>query len=316
MSDALHALLHARRGHQPAPTAAPGGSPRVPSAPTSSPVASRPRGPQAPPRTRGLGEAVQRRRGRGQSRRQIAQAPGMARRTVRQAWAADPPLGSPARRPRPTPLPPACGARAAPSAHGGHPARRLAREVVPRGAQGAAGRVRVGVRSWRPGQADRPPARPAAQRSRLPLQPAGRVTEAARDPRAACRPAKPRRAQGDELKRRVQPRRATPDRPALAPWRQAAETSALPAVAAVARRSRQAAEASPAAPTTPCSTGQGQGQLCRGTRLTRCGAGRATRTRLRPRMLPRRALPMTLGGRGRQSQPPVAASRQAPTSGA
>ena len=90
--DAFKAWLHSRRWHPPTTTAAPAVSPLVPSAPTSSPVESLHRVPRATPRKRASWEAVQRRRGLGQSLRQIAQVLGVDRRTVRKYLAAAQPL--------------------------------------------------------------------------------------------------------------------------------------------------------------------------------------------------------------------------------
>jgi ActR/RegA family two-component response regulator len=71
-----------------------------------SPTEAPPKAPQPTPRKRALWEGVQQHRDRGQSLRQLAQAFGLDRRTLRRYLAADQPPVYPPRRPRLTQLSP------------------------------------------------------------------------------------------------------------------------------------------------------------------------------------------------------------------
>jgi hypothetical protein len=133
VGDALKALLHSRRWRQPS-IATP---PEIGLVATSAPPASAAEAPgntvQPTPRKRLVWEAVQERRGLGQSLCQIAQAWGVDRRTVRRYVAMAQPPVYPARRRRPTQLTPYLGYLAERWAQGCHNARRLHQEVVRRG---------------------------------------------------------------------------------------------------------------------------------------------------------------------------------------
>jgi hypothetical protein len=136
--------------------------------------------PQPTPRKHAVWEAVQERRGLGQSLRQIAQALGLDRRTVRKYVALEQPLVYPSRRPRPTQLPPYLRYLAERWAQGCHNARRLYQELVRRSYRGSEGMARVVVRPWRLRQAISPPALTPAQPAWLLLKPAARLTDADR----------------------------------------------------------------------------------------------------------------------------------------
>jgi transposase len=307
VGDALKALLHSRRWQQPS-IATP---PEIGLVATSAPPASAAEGPgntvQPTPRKRLVWEAVQERRGLGQALRQIAQALGVDRRTVRRYVAMAQPPVYPVRRPRPTQLTSYLDYLAERWAQGCHNASRLYRELEQRGYRGSAGMVRVVVRPWRTRQEGGPPARRAAQVSRLILQPAGRLTEVERETLEAFLRVNPQLAQGYELKIRFQTLLAERDLPALEPWLQAAETSELAPFQSVARSFRQDYEALQAALTTPWSTGPCEGQICRVKLIKRLGYGRAKLDLLRQRILHRMVTPMTRAGRDRQVHPPVAA---------
>ena len=151
---------------------------------------------QPTPRKRLVWEAVQERRGLGQSRRQIAQALGVDRRTVRRDVAMAQTPVSPVRRPRPTQWTPPWNNLAERWAHGGPHARRRFGELEPRGDRGFTGMVRVVVRPGRTRQEGGPPALRAAQVSRRLLPPAGRLTAGARGTREAFLRVTPPLAQG------------------------------------------------------------------------------------------------------------------------
>jgi transposase len=307
VSDALKTLLHAHRWRQPAAMVPPAVSPLVPSAPTVSSDAAPCKVPEPTPRKRAVWEAVQQRRGFGQSFRQIARALGLDRRTVRKYLAADQPPVYPARRPRPTQLTPYIEYLAERWTQGCHNARRLYHEIVPRGHRGSASMVRLVVRPWRTRPEARPPIVTPAQLTRLLLQPAGHLTEEDQSTLENVLQANPLLAQGYELKTRFQTLLAERDVSAFEPWLQEAETSTLPSFQSLARSFRQDADAIIAALTTPWSTSQCEGQICRVKLIKRLGYGRAKLDLLRQRILHRIATPMKLVEDGEQAQHPVAA---------
>jgi transposase len=307
VSDALKTLLHAGRWHPPATGLQPERSPHTSTTAAVSPAETSPKAPQPTPRKRALWEAVQQRRGLGQSLRQIAQALGIDRRTVRKYLAADQPLGYPARRPRPTQLSPYVGYLAERWAQGCHNARRLYHELVPRGYRGSEGMVRVVVRPWRTRQEGRPPPLTAAQLSRLILQPTGRLTEAEQEALQGFLRANPRLAQGYELKSQFQTLVADRDLGALEPWLQQAEGSDLPSFQTLAQSFRQDYDAITAALTTPWSTGQCEGQICRVKLIKRLGYGRAKLDLLRQRILHRTTVPLRAVQQHRKGHHQVAA---------
>jgi transposase len=306
VSHALKELLHAHQWRR-ATSTTPEEGPPVVVASTASPVAAPGKVQQPTPRKRAVWEAVQQRRGFGQSFRQIARALGLDRRTVRKYLAADQPPVYPARRPRPTQLTPHIEYLAERWAQGCHNARRLYHEIVPRGYRGSASMVRLVVRPWRTRPEARPPIVTPAQLARLLLQPAGHLTEADRSTLENVLQANPLLAQGYQLKARFQTLLDERDVSAFEPWLQEAETSTLPSFQSLARSFRQDADAIIAALTTPWSTGQCEGQICRVKLIKRLGYGRAKLDLLRQRILHRIATPMKLVGDGEQAQQPVAA---------
>jgi hypothetical protein len=86
----------------------------------------------------------------------------------------------------------------------------------------------VVVRPWRTRQEASSPALTPAQLARLLLQPAARLTAAAQGTVEDVLQANPLLGYGYQLCPRFQTLLAERDLPALEPWRQAAETSALP----------------------------------------------------------------------------------------
>jgi len=307
VGDALKALLHSRRWHQP-PTATLPDMPRVsPSAPAASLAEDLRSAPQPTPRKRAIWEAVQQHRGLEQSLWRIAQTLGLDRRTVRKYLAADEPPVYPARRPRPTQLTPYLGYLVERWTQGCHNARRLYDELVQRGYQGSASMVRVVVRPWRTRQPSSRSALTPSRLSRLMLQPASRLTAREQDALAAFLPVNPLLAQGYELKTRFHTLLTERDWPALEPWLQTAETSELPSFRSVAQSFRPDYEAITAALTTPWSTGQCEGQICRVKLIKRLGYGRAKLDLLRQRILHRMVTPIDRTGRGGQAQLPAAA---------
>ena len=214
VGDALKALLHSRQWHHPAPVPQP-----AESLPSAAPITGRlaetpPNARQPTPRKRDVWEAVQQRRGLGQSLRQIARALRRDRRTGRtylaERWA-----------------------------QGCHNARRLYHELVQRGYRGSERMVRVIVRPWRTGQPTSRQELTASRLARLLLQPAGRLTEADQQAFEGLLQANPWLAQGYQLKPRFQTLLAARDLAALDQWLQAAEPSELPAFPSVARSVRQ-----------------------------------------------------------------------------
>jgi transposase len=120
---------------------------------------------QPTPRKRIVWEAVQERRGLGQSLRQIAQALGADRRTVRRCLAMAQPPVYPVRRPRATQLTPYRDCLGERWARGCHNARRLYQELVQRGYQGSASMVRKILQPWRARPEASPPTLTSAQRA-------------------------------------------------------------------------------------------------------------------------------------------------------
>jgi transposase len=289
VGEALTTLLHAHRWSPPTPAEPGEGAPcgvlshaaEVPSKPA-----------QPTPRKRALWEAVQPYRDLGQSCRQIAQAVGLDRRTVRKYLAADQPPVYPARRPRPTQLTPHLSYLAERWAQGCHNARRLYQELLQRGYQGSASMVRKVLQPWRARPAAGLSSLTPAQRTRLLLQPSARLNEAERDTLARFLHANPLLAQGYELKQRFQTLLAQRDRAAFDPWLQEAETSELPSFQSLAHSFRQDYDAIIAALTTPWSTGQCEGQICRVKLLKRLGYGRAKLDLLSQRILHRMPVPV------------------------
>jgi transposase len=167
--------------------------------------------------------------------------------------------------------------------------------------------VRVVVRPWRTRQEASSPALTPAQRARLSLQPAGRLTETARDTLEDVLEANPLLARGYWLKTWCQTRLAERDVGAFEPWLQQAEASDLPAFQTVAGSFRQDADAIIAALTTPWSPGPCEGQSGRVKLRKRLGSGRAKLDWLGQRILHRMVPPMTRPGRARPVQPPIAA---------
>jgi transposase len=292
VTDALKTLLRSRRwdppGTGPQHELGPPASATAPVSPTAAPCQV----PQPTARKRAVWEAVQQHRNLGQSLRQIAQALGLDRRTVRRYLAADRPPVYPVRRPRPTQLTPYLGYLAERWAQGCHNARRLYHELVQQGYRGSASMVRVVVRPWRARPPDSPPTPTSVRLSRLILQPAERLTEADRGTLEGFRHANPLLAQGYQLKTRFQTLMAQRDPLALEPWLQEAETSDLPVFQTLARSFRQDADAITAALTTPWSTGQCEGQICRVKLIKRLGYGRAKVDLLRQRILHRLPVPV------------------------
>jgi transposase len=307
VGDALKALLHSRRWCPPTTTTPPEMALGVTSAPASSLTEATRNTRQPTLRKRAVWEAVQQYRGLGQSLRQIAQALGLDRRTVRKYLAADQPPVYPARRPRPTQLSPYLSYLAERWAQGCHNARRLYRELVPQGYHGSESMVRVVVRPWRTRQEASSPALTPTQLARLILQPAGRLTETERDTLEDFLEANPLLARGYWLKTWFQTLLAERDVGAFEPWLQQAEASDLPSFQTVARSFRQDADAIIAALTTPWSTGPCEGQICRVKLIKRLGYGRAKLDLLGQRILHRMVTPMTRPGRDRPVQPQIAA---------
>jgi transposase len=192
-------------------------------------------------------------------------------------------------------------------AQGCHNARRLAQELVQRGDKGAARMVRQGLQPWRA----RPEAGPSiltpAQRIRLLLPPATRVSAAERDPLACLLRAHPVLAHGSARKSRVQALLAPREGAAVDPWLPEAEIADLPAFQTVARSFRRDDAALIAALTAPWSTGQGEGQSCRVKLLTRLGDGRAKVDLLAQRIRHRRVAAMVCAGEKGQIEHQVAA---------
>lgn len=298
--DALNTRLHSRRWRQPA-TAAP---PDVWLASTAPPTlfATPQHVPQPTPRKRAVWEAVPQRRGLGPSLRQVAQALGRDRRTVRRDLTREQPPVSPVRRPRATPLTPSMAYRGERWAQGCHQARRLSQELVQRGYQGSASLVRKVLQPWRARPEVSPPTLTPAPRTWLLLQPAARVSDADREPLERFLRANPWLAHGDALKNRVHTLLDQQDRAAFDEGRQEAETSDLPSFHTVARSFRQDDAAMIAALTTPWSTGPCEGQICRVKLLKRLGYGRAKLDLLRQRILHRTVAPIPLAGGERQVQ--------------
>jgi hypothetical protein len=115
VGDALKTLLHSRRWQPSSAAALP-----PPASATGSPGHT----PEPTPRKYAAWDAIQERRGLGQSQRQMAQALGLDRRTVRRYVALEqPPVYLP-RRPRPTELTPYLSSLAERWAQGCHNARR------------------------------------------------------------------------------------------------------------------------------------------------------------------------------------------------
>jgi transposase len=309
VSDALRAVHHSPRWHQPATVAHPAGGPVMASAPpASSPQQAKDPAPPTP-RQRAVGEAVQQRRGCGHSLRPSARAVGLDRRTVRTYVAAAQPPVYPARRPRPTPLSPYRSDLAERWAQGCHNARRLYRELVQRGYRGSEGRGRVVVRPWRVRQEARRQELPPAQLARLLLPPAGGLTEPERDGLQSLLDATPLLTQGYQLKTRFHTRLAERHPVALDHWLREAERAGLPPFRAVAHSFRQDDAAVRAALTAPWSTGQCAGQICRVQLFKRLGDGCAKVDLLRQRIGHRMRGPMTRASRAHQSQEQVAAER-------
>jgi hypothetical protein len=123
VGNTLKTLLHSRRWRQPTTAAPPDAS--LASTATTTPSTAPQHIPQPTPRKRAVWEAVQQGRGLGQSLRQMAQALGRDRWTVRRYVALDEPPVYPARRPRATQLTPYVDYRGERWAQGCHNARRL-----------------------------------------------------------------------------------------------------------------------------------------------------------------------------------------------
>jgi transposase len=284
VGDALKTLLHSRRWQPSSAAALP-----PPASATGSPGHT----PQPTPRKHAVWEAVQERQGLGQSQRQIAQALGLDRRTVRRYVALEQPPVYPPRRPRPTPLTPYLSYLAKRWAQGCHNARRLYQELIRRGYRGSEGMVRLVVRPWRLRQAISPPALTPAQLAWLLLKPPERLTDADRQGLEDYLDANPVLAHGYQLKTRFHVLLAAHDPAALEQWLREAESSDLPSFRALARSFRQDFAAIVAALTTPWSTGPCEGHICRVKLLKRLGYGRAKLDLLRQRILHRRAAPLT-----------------------
>jgi transposase len=284
VGDALQTLLHSRRWQPASAAALP-----PPASATESPGHT----PQPTPRKHAVWEAVQERRGLGQSQRQIAQALGLDRRTVRRYVALEQPPVYPPRRPRPTQLTPYLSYLAERWGQGCHNARRLYQELIRRGYRGSEGMVRIVVRPWRLRQAISPPALTPAQLAWLLLKPAERLTAAERRGLEDYLDANPVLAHGDQLKTRFHALLTAHDPAALEQWLREAESSDLPSFRALARRFRQDDAAIVAALTTPWSMGRCEGPICRVKWLKRLGYGRAKLDFLRQRSLHRRAAPLT-----------------------
>jgi transposase len=304
VGDALKTLLHSRRWRPPTPAAPREGAPCGALA-NAAELLSKP--PQPTPRKRAIWEAVQQHRGLGQSLRQIAQALGLDRRTVRKYLAANQPPVYPARRPRPTQLSPYLSYLAERWAQGCHNARRLYRELVQHGYRGSEVMVRVVVRPWRVRQETCRQELTPSRLARLLLQPAGGLTEAEREALEGFLHANPLLARGYWLKTRFQTLLAERDLEALEPWLQQAETSELPTFQTVARSFRQDYDAIKAALTTTWSTGQCEGQICRVKLLKRLGYGRAKLDLLRQRIMHRMVMPVRPGKQRREGDHQVAA---------
>jgi transposase len=239
VSDALTTLLHARRWYPSTPATRPQGAPRVSSATTARAAELLGQARQPTACKRAAWETVQESRDRGLSLRQMAQAVGLDRRTVRRYLEADEPPVYPVRRPRPTQLTPDMKHLAERWAQGCHNARQRYDELVPRGYRGSASMVRVVVRPWRTRQDASPSTLTHSHLARLMLPPAGHLTEAERAAIEDLRRGNPLLAQGYELKTRFHTILAEHDLPALERWLQAAATSELPSFPAVARCFRQ-----------------------------------------------------------------------------
>jgi transposase len=306
VSDALKTLLHSRRWHQPTTAGQPSEA-SLASTTMPTPSADAPHGPQPTARKRAVWEAVQQHRGLGQSLRQMAQALGLDRRTVRRYVAMDQPPVYPVRRPRATQLTPYMEYLGKRWTQGCHNARRLYQELVQRGYTGSASMVRKVLQPWRADPEATPPTRTPARRTWLLLRPAARLSEENRDTLEGFLRANPLLAQGYALKTRFQTLLAQRDRTAFDQWLQEAETSDLPSFQTVARSFRQDYAAIIAALTTPWSTGQCEGQICRVKLLKRLGYGRAKLDLLRQRILHHMRAPLTFAGDERQGQHNVAA---------
>jgi transposase len=298
VGDALKTLLHSRRWHPPMVGTWP-----PPVSATESPGHI----PQPTPRKHAVWEAVQERRGLGQSLQQIAQALGVDRRTVRKYVALEQPPVYPPRRPHPTQLAPYLGYLAERWAQGCHNARRLYQELVCRGYRGSEGMVRLIVRPWRMRQENSPPAFTPARLAWLLLKPADRLTDDDQQALEEYLHANPLLARRYHLKTRFHTLLAEHDPTALDQWLREAETSGLPTFRTLAHSFYQDYAAIVAALTTPWSTGQCEGQICRVKLLKRLGYGRAKLDLLGQRILHRMVAPLPFGGGERQVQPQVAA---------
>jgi len=140
VSDALKTLLRSRRWRQPTTAALPEVS--LASMVTTTPSAPPQHAPQPTPRKRSVWEALQQRRGLGQSLRQMAQGLGPDRRTVRRYLAMDQPPVYPVRRSRATQLTPYRDYLGKRWAQGCQHARCLHQELVRRGYKGSSSMVR------------------------------------------------------------------------------------------------------------------------------------------------------------------------------
>jgi hypothetical protein len=226
--NALTTVRHSPCGPRPMTVAPPAGLPSMSAEPPVSPARQIKASAQPTSRKRAVWEAVQQRRGLGQSLPHIERTVGRDRRTVRRYLAMAQPPVYPPRRPRPTPLGPSRSYLAERWAQGCHHARHLSQELVPRGDQGPEGMVRMVVRPWRVRQESRPQPLTRSQLAWLLLQPAGRLRDADRNAVEGGRHAPPLLARGYHLKTGFHTRMAENDPSGLDQWLQEAETSSHP----------------------------------------------------------------------------------------
>ena len=283
VGDALKELFRSSQWKIPLPsTEATAANPILPSE-AAAPVKQR--GPT--PRKQALWEAVQQRKGSGESMNAIARELGISWRTVRKYLAADrPPVYGPRLKIRAklTPYLPYLRQR---WEEGCHNASTLYGELVSRGYTGAGTRVREAVRPWR----SKPP--PQRHRGRsavywMVLKPSYQLIDVDQQDLERILEANPLLAEGHRLKENFQQLVARRDVERLDAWLEDAAQSAIPPFQSLAKSFRQDYKAIRLALITPWSNAQCEGQNCRVKLIKRLGYGRAKFDLLRQRILHRR----------------------------
>jgi transposase/predicted transcriptional regulator len=272
VGDALKELLHSRRWHSTG-TAREGadGSPER----------------QPTPGRQALWEAVQHRKGTGQSISAIARELGINRKTVSRYLAADRPPVQGARPPSPSKVRPHLTYLRQRWIQGCHSARKLYHELVQQGYTGSERHIREAVHPWR--SAHGPPPTHGPSRNWMLRRPGQKLSCVEKEDLEHFLEANPVLAQGYRLKEwfhRVVRQR---DLAALDDWLQEALESGIKPFQRVARGFRKDYAAIQAALTTPWSTAQCEGQNCRVKLIKRLGYGRAKPDLLRQRVLHRLA---------------------------